>query len=65
MPEQFMGQPDVLYRNDGNGHFTDVTEQAGVKGSSRGMGCLAADFDGDGRMDFLVANDVQPNCSLA
>lgn len=61
MPEQFPGEPDVLYRNDGNGHFTDVTARAGVAGESRGMGCLAADFDEDGRMDLLLANDVQPN----
>jgi hypothetical protein len=61
MPEQFPGQPDLLYRNDGNGRFTDITPRAGVAGDSRGMGCLAADFDEDGRMDVLVANDVQPN----
>jgi hypothetical protein len=61
MPEQFPGQPDLLYRNDGNGHFTDITARAGVADASRGMGCMAADFDEDGWMDILIANDMQPN----
>jgi hypothetical protein len=60
MPADFRGQPDVLYRNDG-GTFTDVTASAGVAGDGRGMGCLAADFDGDGWVDVLVANDAEPN----
>jgi hypothetical protein len=57
----FRGQPDILYRNDGDGSFTDVTDRAGVAGAGRGMGCLASDFDGDGRVDILVANDAEPN----
>ena len=61
MPAQFPGQPDVLFRNEGNGRFTDVTAAAGVAGETRGMGCLAADFDDDGFIDILVANDMQPN----
>jgi hypothetical protein len=61
MPSEFAGQPDVLYRNEGNGRFSDVTSQAGVAGAARGMGVLAADCDGDGRVDFLVANDAMNN----
>jgi hypothetical protein len=61
MPADFRGQPDVLFRNDGDGRFTDVTARAGVAGTGRGMGVLAADFDGDGRIDLLVANDAEPN----
>jgi hypothetical protein len=61
MPAQFKGQPDVLYRNEGRGRFVDVTAQAGVAGSGRGMGVLATDFDGDGRIDFFVANDAGAN----
>jgi hypothetical protein len=60
-PAEFPGLPDVLYRNNGNGTFTDVTAQAGVAGKGRGMGCLAADFDGDGWLDILVANDAEAN----
>ncbi len=61
MPAEFPGQPDVLLRYDGNGRFTDVTDRAGVAGAGRGMGVVASDFDGDGRIDILVANDAQPN----
>ncbi len=61
MPANFPGQPDVLFRNDGGGHFTDVTDRAGIAGNGRGMGVVAADFDGDARIDFLVANDAMPN----
>lgn len=45
-----------LYRNDGNGKFTDVTEQAGVAGDGFGFGAVAADFDNDGRTDLLVTS---------
>lgn len=61
MPSQFEGLPDVLYRNDGHGRFRDVTTAAGVAGTGRGMGVLASDFDGDGRIDFFVANDAEAN----
>ena len=44
-----------LYRNDGNGKFTDVTEQAGVKGEGYGMGVAAADYDNDGNVDLYIA----------
>lgn len=61
LPQDFPGLADNLYRNEGNGRFTDVTAAAGVAGSGRGMGVLAADLDGDGRIDWLVANDAQSN----
>jgi hypothetical protein len=60
-PAEFPGLPDVLYRNNGDGTFTDITEKAGLAGQGRGMGCLAADFDDDGWVDILVANDAEPN----
>jgi hypothetical protein len=61
MPADFQGQPDRLFRNEGKGRFTDVTARAGVAGNGRGMGVLASDFDGDGRVDVLVANDAMNN----
>ena len=61
MPARFDGQPDVLYRNNGDGTFSDVTASANVAGKGRGMGVLAADLDDDGRIDLFVANDVQHN----
>jgi hypothetical protein len=60
LPQSFRGQPDVLYRNEG-GRFRDVTTQSGIADQGRGMGVLAADFDQDGRIDVLVANDAEQN----
>ena len=45
-----------LYRNNGDGTFTDVTEAAGVKGRSYGMGVATGDYDNDGYVDLLVTN---------
>ena len=47
---------NVLYRNNGNGSFTDVTEKAGARGHGWGMGCAFGDLDNDGRLDLYVAN---------
>ena len=44
-----------LYRNDGGLRFTDVTEEAGVRGLGYDMGAAAADYDNDGDVDLLVA----------
>jgi hypothetical protein len=43
-----------LYRNDGNGHFTDVTEKAGLNPDLYSVAVTAADFDNDGFVDLLV-----------
>ena len=45
---------DVLYRNNGDGTFTDVTEKAGVSNSMRGMGLSVADYDNDGWPDMYI-----------
>ena len=50
------GPTDRLYRNLRNGTFEDVTVPAGVQDSQWGMGCVAADYDGDGHTDLYVAN---------
>jgi hypothetical protein len=55
-------QPNALalYRNDGNWHFTEVTQEAGLIGSYYAMGAAAADLDNDGDQDLFVAA-VGPN----
>lgn len=50
------GASDRLYRNNGDGTFTDVTEQAGVKDSSWGMGVCVGDVNNDGFDDLYVTN---------
>jgi len=45
-----------LYHNNGDGTFRDVTEAAGVKGHSFGMGVAVGDYDNDGRPDLYVTN---------
>ena len=52
----------ILYRNNGNLTFTEVTEAAGVaRTDGRGFGVVATDLNGDGRIDLYVANDMCPN----
>src|SRR6202158_600720 len=53
------GGKNILYRNNGNGTFTDVTEQAGIldANGTYGLGVLTGDFDNDGWPDIYVAND--------
>jgi len=61
-PEEYRGVADQLYRNNGDGTFTDVSVEAGIDGvASRGLGITCADFDDDGRTDFFVANDGDRN----
>ena len=51
-----MDATNHLYRNNGDGTFTDVTTQAGVPGSGFGVGITAGDFDNDGNEDLFVTN---------
>jgi hypothetical protein len=52
----------TLYHNNGNGTFTDVTDRAGLRAAvGNGLGVVAGDVDGDGRIDVFVANDGTPN----
>ncbi|MBP6820075.1 MAG: CRTAC1 family protein [Acidobacteria bacterium] len=57
------GSANLLYRNDGNGKFTDVAEKAGItKTSGRySLGVLVADFNNDDWPDIYVANDLAPS----
>ena len=47
---------NILYRNNGDGTFTDVTETAGVGDRGHGMGCVFGDYDNDGDADLYVTN---------
>ncbi len=53
----------ILYRNNGNGTFTDVSAESGIAAAQKtyGLGVLAADFDGDGWQDVYVACDSTPS----
>lgn len=61
-PQYYEPVPDSLYRNDGNGKFTDISMQSGIASvSGPGMGLVCGDFDADGDSDIYVCNDGQPN----
>jgi len=57
-PENFRAQPDRLYRNNGDGTFTDCSQVAGIDlPEGRGLGIVIAELTGDNRPDIYVAND--------
>jgi tetratricopeptide (TPR) repeat protein len=61
-PARYPAQEDLLYRNNGDGTFTEVSRAAGfVAPNGRGLGLAIADLDGDGALDIFVANDGTPN----
>jgi hypothetical protein len=61
-PEVIRTVKHILYRNNGDRTFTDVTDAAGVgRSDGHGFGVVAADLNGDGRVDLYVANDMNPN----
>ena len=60
-PHEYPGARDTLYRNNGDGTFTDVTTRAGVHNTGKGLGVLFTDYDSDGYPDIFVANDAVPD----
>ncbi|MBI1928211.1 CRTAC1 family protein [Candidatus Poribacteria bacterium] len=72
-PRLYEGEQDVLYHNNGDGTFTDVTQVAGfsppffppklggTEGGGRGLAVVFGDYDDDGDQDLYVANDADPN----
>ena len=59
-PDNFAGQSNRLYRNNGNGTFTDVTEQARVGGRGRSTSLVFMDYNESRDIDFLVVNSGAP-----
>ena len=61
-PGAFRGSADILYRNDGDSGFREVTREAGVHDESgKGLGVIFGDCNGDGWPDLYVANDLVRN----
>ena len=57
-PHEYPGARDTLYRNNGDGTFTDVTARAGLHQAGKGLGTLFTDYNSDGYPDIFVANDA-------
>jgi len=61
-PSKFKPLPNMLYHNNRDGTFTDVSESSGIRAHlGKGMGVSFADYDDDGYMDVFVANDTTRN----
>jgi hypothetical protein len=61
-PTLYKGEPNILYHNNGDGTFTDVSESMSISQYiGKGMGVAIADFNDDGWMDIFVANDNDRN----
>lgn len=61
-PDIYEGAADLLYRNNGDGTFMDVSAEAGIANpDGKGLGVVGGDYDGDGWTDIFVANDLTPD----
>jgi hypothetical protein len=61
-PKVYPPVSNLLYRNNGDGTFTDISESSGIaRALGKGLGVVVADFDDDGRPDIYVANDTTMN----
>ena len=61
-PSLYKGESNILYHNNGDGTFTDVSAASGIAECiGKGMGVAIADYDGDGWTDIFVANDNERN----
>lgn len=59
-PDVFPPISMLVYHNDGNGHFTEVSHKLGLDKPAKALGIAIADYDRDGRIDLYVANDSMP-----
>ena len=61
-PSMFTAEQDRLYHNLGDGRFRDVTVESGIQApDGKGLGVVAADFEGNGRINIFVSNDTTAN----
>ena len=61
-PTNFEGVPSLLYHNEGNGRFKDVSDETGIANHvGKSFGVAVADFNDDGWTDWAVANDTKEN----
>src|SRR6266403_4701171 len=56
-PDVFQPIAPLVYHNDGNGHFTEISNKVGISKPGKGLGIALADYDRDGHVDIVVAND--------
>lgn len=57
-PKYYDAQPNALFRNNGDGSFTDISKYSGIAAhKGKGMAAAVADFDGDGLSDVFITND--------
>jgi hypothetical protein len=56
-PDIFQPIAPLVFHNDGNGHFTEVSQKVGISKPGKGLGIAIADYDRDGKIDLFVAND--------
>ncbi|HET9801893.1 MAG TPA: CRTAC1 family protein [Candidatus Acidoferrum sp.] len=56
-PDYFKPIVPLVYHNDGNGHFTEISAKNGINKPGKGLGVAIADFQRDGKIDLFVAND--------
>jgi hypothetical protein len=64
-PNDYQGVPNILYRNNGDGTFTDVSASSHIaQFAGKGMGVAFADYDNDGFTDIFISNDTFPNFLL-
>ena len=59
-PDVFQAITPLVYQNDGNGHFTEVGKKIGLAVPGKSLGIAIADYDRDGHIDIVVANDSMP-----
>lgn len=61
-PNAYNGEPNMLFRNNGDGTFSDVSERSGIgRHTGKGMAVAFADYDGDGYTDVFLSNDTYRN----